>query len=57
MIFQSLTPSITGLGIQEQSNARRLAVQAFNHVIPLAVIQSIFHPDRSPTTLSPRNGD
>ncbi len=45
MIFPSLTPSITGLVIQGAvSTPAGLAVQAFNHVIPLAVIQWIINP-------------
>ena len=45
MIFPSVTPSITGLGIQGAvSTPAGLAVQAFNHVIPLAVIQWIINP-------------
>lgn len=45
MIFPSLTPSITGLGIQGAvSTPAGFAVQAFNHVIPLAVVQWIINP-------------
>ena len=45
MIFPSLTPNITSLGIQGAvSTPAGLAVQAFNHVIPLAVIQWIINP-------------
>ena len=45
MIFPSLTPNITSLGIQGAvSTPGGFAVQAFNHVIPLAVIQWIINP-------------
>jgi outer membrane protein TolC len=45
MIFPSLTPNVTAIGIQGAvSTPAGLAVQAFNHVIPLAVLQWVINP-------------
>ena len=45
MIFPSLTPNVTALGLQGAiSTPAGLAVQSFNHVIPIAVLQWIINP-------------
>ena len=45
MIFPSLTPNITALGLEGAvATLAGLAVQGFNHVFPIAVLQWIINP-------------